>query len=168
MGEPMRALTVRQPYAHMIARCGKTTENRPKPVRYRGLIAVHAGAYSRWDQAGADDPQCRRAWYEWAAALPHPNVTGPLRREAIHLDFGAVIAVAVVAGCHDATYAEACSCSPWARPRSWHWELADVRPLTRPVPCRGMLGLWRLPDDVEKSVREQMGAQSKTSTEEEP
>ena len=41
-------------------------------------------------------------------------------------------------------------CSPWANKPSrdkpmWHWELADVRPLTEPVPTKGRPGLW-IPD----------------------
>lgn len=49
-------------------------------------------------------------------------------------------------------------CDPWAVRGQFHWELDDVRPLPDPVPCRGALGLWRLPEDVEKAVREQLEA----------
>ena len=37
-------------------------------------------------------------------------------------------------------------CSRWAEPDVWHWQLADPQPLDVPVPMRGMLGLWRLPE----------------------
>lgn len=46
------------------------------------------------------------------------------------------------------------TCSPWAIPPvnagyphkpMWHWEIADVRPLTEPVPAKGRRGLW-IPD----------------------
>ena len=41
-------------------------------------------------------------------------------------------------------------CSPWALAPTaskpmWHWEIADVRPLTEPVPAKGRQGLW-IPD----------------------
>lgn len=49
-------------------------------------------------------------------------------------------------------------CDPWAMSGQFHIELADVRPIPEPVPCRGMLGLWRLPEDVEKAVRGQLEA----------
>jgi hypothetical protein len=48
-------------------------------------------------------------------------------------------------------------CTPWSARGQFHIELANVRPLADPVPCKGMLGLWRLPEDVEKLVRTQLG-----------
>lgn len=169
MGE-FRALTVRPPWAHMIAHCGKAPENRSKPVSYRGLIAIHAGAYSRWDRDAEDSPVAVRAWREWAARWTYPGQpVKPLTRDGAFqlMTFGAVIAVAEVTGCH---HSDECmfpgwpvppggrtGCSPWAARGQWHWELADVHPLPEPVPCKGMLGLWRLPGDVEKAVRAQLG-----------
>ncbi|HMH92365.1 MAG TPA: hypothetical protein VK586_14925 [Streptosporangiaceae bacterium] len=166
--KPIRALTVKQPWAHMIAHCGKTAENRTWPTGYRGLLAIHAGACSGWDPAGERSPEARAAWREWSAALPPPNITGPLRRAAMHIGFGAVIAVAEVAGCH-ASGPRGCDgswpgldgrlrprCSPWAVNGQHHWQLAGVRPLAEPVPCKGTLGLWRLSEDVEQAVRAQL------------
>lgn len=34
----------------------------------------------------------------------------------------------------------------------------NIIPLKQPIPARGMQGLWNLPSDVEKLVREQMAA----------
>jgi len=48
-------------------------------------------------------------------------------------------------------------CSPWAVIGQYHWQLANVRPLAEPVPCKGALKLWCLPGDVEKLVRAQLG-----------
>lgn len=169
--DEIRALTARQPYAHFIAHCGKTPENRPCAVRYRGLLAIHAGAYSRWDSSAESNPTAVAAWRRWADSLPPPNLPGRLRRDALHVTFGAVIAVATVAGCH---FSDECmlpvasvgpsgraGCSAWAIRGQWHIELADVRPLADPVPCRGQLGLWKLPGDVEKNVRAQLGEVSR-------
>ena len=36
--------------------------------------------------------------------------------------------------------------------------------LNKPVPCRGSLGLWRLPEDVEAAVRAQLDAQGECAT----
>jgi hypothetical protein len=155
MGE-MRALTVRPPWSHFIARCGKTVENRGYPTRYRGLLAIHAGAYSRWDASAEFSPVARKAWHDWAY-IPARGTTCPLTRAATRdarlIDFGAVVAVAELDGCHGDCYS---TCSPWAAAGQYHWNLFDTRPLARPVSCRGMLGLWRLPEDVEKLVREQL------------
>jgi len=35
--------------------------------------------------------------------------------------------------------------------------LSDVRPLSEPVPCKGALGLWRVPAEVETEVRLRAG-----------
>jgi hypothetical protein len=153
----IRALTVRQPYAGAIAFGGKTPENRPMRSRYTGLVAIHAGMTVDWDAAGP----------AWTAARVTPYRRG-LKRAAWTgvLDLGAVIAVATMTGCHNA---DECmfpewslppggqtGCSPWAVRGAWHWELTGVHPLAEPVSCRGMLGLWRLPEDAEKAVRAQL------------
>ena len=143
MAGEMRALSVRQPWAWAIACAGKTAENRTRSTRYRGLLAIHASKtiYAR----DLDDPRILEA----VAGKDFEIDEGPS-------SLGAVVAVAELTDCHDATYAEGCSCSPWANPRSWHWLLKDARPLADPVPCKGALGLWRLPDEVEKAVRAQL------------
>lgn len=48
-------------------------------------------------------------------------------------------------------------CGPWAARGQYHWRLANVRALPEPVPCKGALGLWTLPDDVEAAVAAQLG-----------
>lgn len=84
------------------------------------------------------------------------------------MHLGAVLAVATVAECHHsedcmlpASVVPACGrtgCSPWAARGQYHWVLADVRPLPEPVACNGKLNLWKLPEDVERAVREQLEA----------
>ena len=49
-------------------------------------------------------------------------------------------------------------CSKWAQIDQWHWQLANVRPLAEPVPAKGALGLWKVPDDIESAVRGQLEA----------
>ena len=44
----MKALTVRQPYAHFIACDQKRVENRPWATSYRGDIVIHAGKSRTW------------------------------------------------------------------------------------------------------------------------
>jgi len=39
----MKALSIRQPWAHRILREGKDIENRDWPTRYRGPVLIHAG-----------------------------------------------------------------------------------------------------------------------------
>ena len=148
----MRALTVRQPWASAIASGQKTVENRSRRTRYRGLVALHSGLVIDWDATPM-------AWTAAGVA-----VREIYRRPAWHLGLplGAVIAVAELYGCHQWPAAGSCNgrsrspCSPWASLDQWHWQFKNVLPLATPVPCKGMLGLWRLPDDAEKAVRAQL------------
>lgn len=44
----MKALTICQPYAELIARGEKLIENRTWPTAYRGPVAIHAGKSRSW------------------------------------------------------------------------------------------------------------------------
>jgi hypothetical protein len=49
-----------------------------------------------------------------------------------------------------------------AHPSKWFsgplgWMLRNPRPLPRPIPCPGRLGLWELPPDVSYAVDQQLG-----------
>jgi hypothetical protein len=134
----IRALTVRQPWANAIAYGNKRVENRTWSAdRAAGkLIAIHAGKGHDLD------------------AMPPEGCTWP---EVPDLSLGAVLAVATVTGSCVPWECDG-ECSPWAIRGQDHWHLEDVRPLAKPVPCRGALGLWRLPEGVEKAVRAQLGA----------
>lgn len=147
----MRALTVKPPWSHAIAKGTKRVENRSWPApafALRTVIAIHAGKGFDW---GAQFPP--GLTIEWAAPED--------------CSLGAVVAVARLADCHPS--AECMDlpphvagpgqwegCSPWAIRGEYHWQLVHVQALPEPVPCRGALGLWRLPEDVEKAIREQL------------
>ncbi len=128
----MKALTICQPYAELIARGEKRVENRLWPTRYRGRLAIHAGA--------------SRAWLYRAA------VAGDWVGASCGLAFGAVVAVCRLIGCVHVdgriprelawVKEDRHTCGPWV------WVLADVRRLTEPIPARGELGIWEWSGDV--------------------
>lgn len=148
--EPLRALSVRQPWAWAICH-GKDVENRSRGTKHRGLLAIHASKSAPFKQ-DVEDP--RIVDLTVANGLDDPSSAQ-----------GAVVAVAELVTCHlSPDFGGTCGatrppCSPWAERDVYHWQLANVRPLPEPVPCRGMLGLWRLPDEVEKAVRAQLEEQ---------
>jgi len=124
----LRALTLWQPWAHAVAHFGKRIENRPWAPWTSIIgqtIAIHAAAKP------ADDEEARvvAKLREMGFAIP-----GVLPR-------GAIIATVRVTGFVRA------SDSPWFF-GPYGWVLDDVRTLATPVPCRGMQGLWPVPDDV--------------------
>jgi hypothetical protein len=51
-------------------------------------------------------------------------------------------------------------CSPWADEDVRHVQVTDPRPLTRPVPCRGRLGLWEVPTAIATRVGDQITFQT--------
>jgi len=127
--KPMKALTIRQPYAGLIA-CGvKTVEFRKRRVvsMIGERFAVHAGkAPSGW---------------RLLATEPH----------------SAVIAVATLAECRLPTEEDEDQPGSGAGVQfTWAWVLSDVVALPEPVPCRGRQGWWNLPPDVEAEVLRQL------------
>ena len=169
MGENWPVLTIRQPWEFAIEH-GKPVENRSRNMKYRGPLWLHAGARSRWDRDGEHSPVVRQAWNAWVRKRPDAaELIGGPTRNSHFVPFGAIVAVAEVDACHhdgscylfSAFDDESGRCSAWAAGGQWHWHLANARPLATPVPCRGMLGLWRLPGDTEKLVRAQLGEDGK-------
>ena len=156
----MRALTVQQPWAGLIAAGIKPVENRTwKPAATLAPnrhFAIHAGA----GKATADDLE----------ALTYHGIDvdaliGASDAEVIRLTRvtqRAVIAVARFIGAHpcgqDPVFGTDCCTDPWALEDCWHWQIGGVAALADPVPVRGALGLWTLPDDVESAVRAQLPA----------
>ena len=146
----MKALSVKQPWALAIGH-GKDVENRTWGTIYRGPIAVHAS------KTFDDVTLATLDWIEATARLKPGQLQFDDHR-------GAVVAVAEIVGCHqhcDPTGSCGATdptdiCSVWAQPHHWHWELSNVRTLADPVPCKGALGLWHLPDEVEAAVHAQL------------
>src|SRR5882672_6207587 len=73
-GVEVKALTICQPYAHLIYLKEKRVENRTWPTRYRGRMYIHAGKSREWLSEGDMDR--------------YPNMA-----------FGAVIATAKLIDC---------------------------------------------------------------------
>jgi hypothetical protein len=138
--ERLRALSVKQPWAMAICH-GKDVENRSHRTRRRGPVAIHAS------QKFDDIPFSTLAWIL--------ERTGLTREQAVRFDHrGAVVAVADIVGCHECPQGR--QCSPWAVAGQWHWDLSNVHVLATPVPCRGQLGMWWLPEHVHAAVAAQI------------
>lgn len=172
----MKALTVKQPWAGCIAHLDKRVENRSRrfpPALIGTQIAIHAGLAvddaifsvpdgDKWATLfdGAAEWDAWRFWY--LGRKPRDVANWPPK-----LALGAIVAVATVTGSHfrgwddecgdPAGYSAGVICSPWAMPDQWHWEIADVRPLAHPVPAKGALGLWTVPEDIKSATTAQTG-----------
>jgi hypothetical protein len=111
---PMRALTIRQPWASLIVRGDKDVENRSWTTRYRGVFAIHAG--QRFDR---DVQPWQHSIVATIDAFPRGAIVGVVDLMDVVRD----------------------SSSRWAEPACFHWVLANPRPI-EPIPMRGRLGLW--------------------------
>ncbi len=136
----MLALTIKQPWAYAICHLGKDVENRTwkPPAHAIGTrIAIHAG--KRYDT-----PEGYAEFIRIAACVVD-NLPKAAGEGQLLDDRGAVVATAVVG-----TWVTR-SDSPWfCGPIGW--VICDVHVLWKAVPCRGMQGLWKLPDDVDALV----------------
>lgn len=153
----MRGLTVKQPWAWAIIHGGKDVENRSRNLAgaYRGPVAIHAGL--------SDDPDAldvlERLVENWHTPVRAGDDPWKYRPDGTR---GAIIGVVDLVGAHlgsERTYRGAgvtMLCSPWAETDAWHLVLANPRPLAHPIPCRGALGLWTVPADLEAAIREQV------------
>lgn len=153
----MKALTLTQPWAGLVASGIKLIENRNRrpPSKLLGeRIAIHASRECRreiWPRIIEIDP---------STALDYPGPMGPRAR----LHQLAEITSAVIGIATLVTYVtRADQIAKYTDPdqRRWYFGLVgyvfdDTRILASPVPCRGALGFWTLPTDVESRVQEQL------------
>jgi hypothetical protein len=129
----MKAITICQPYPHLIMIGEKPVENRGWGTLYRGPLAIHAGKNRAWLNDGDE---------EKAAAAGQPLV------------FGAIVAVCNLVDClrlekinrgmYDEKYPQLKSRAHCYGP--WCWVLTDVVRLAVPVQYRGQQGFFEVPD----------------------
>jgi hypothetical protein len=156
----VKALTVRQPWASLIAAGVKTIETRSWSTAYRGPIAVHAG------KAGVAEPWSVPGLAAAVDALPQPLPMGAVVAVADLVDVLPMVTRPVV---FDHLFVRRDGALfVWReadrpnRPRSFTdqrpfggfaagrfaWLLENVRPLEQPLPTRGRQSLWTPPDLV--------------------
>lgn len=150
----MRAITIIQPWAHLIATGEKRVENRVSRWNYRGEIAIHAGNGRKFEGQSVVD------------------LADNMGVDFEKLAFGAVVAVGRLVDClpvEDIQQARRLRQSDPDKARrlvhgnEWLMDhafcsgpyclvLDGVKPLANPVAVRGQLGLWRLPTPTTRDV----------------
>ncbi|MDE2096721.1 MAG: ASCH domain-containing protein [Patescibacteria group bacterium] len=166
----MKALSLVQPWASLVALGCKRIETRSWATRYRGEIAIHAS--KRWTRDERDlcsEEPFARALY---LGMNVPSASVVVAR----MPLGAIVVVAHLidvlptddlvfsagqlrsleydpddgyfpVGLHEADFGN-------YQPGRFAWLLSDVRRLPEPIPCKGALNLWEVPPDVEARIRE--------------
>jgi hypothetical protein len=127
----MKALSVCQPWAWALIYGPKRIENRSRETRYRGLLVIHAGlSRKRLGDAGDLLP---------GAPADEDLVYGAMLGTVQLVD---CVPLADVATCRhnvgDIRFAAG----------AWCLITADPRPFRSPIPWRGRLGLFNVPDGI--------------------
>lgn len=162
----MKALTLTQPWATLVAIGAKKIETRSWYTSYRGPLAIHAAA-------GLDTVGGRRGLRELAfgqSEFRNALFAGLFGGQAVMPDeltsalpLGAIVAVCELRDCITTTHfknvkiirrqRDRSSASEWLWTENekafgdystgrWAWLLADIRKLDTPIPCKGALSLW--------------------------
>ena len=139
----MKAITLHQPWASLIAAGYKQVETRSWPTTYRGPIVIHAGRTSPAEGMTAVDDALRAV----SGQLLGTRVIDDLWRTVYPL--GCIVAVADIVDCVRMTEETIAEAGPLERALGdWRvdryaWELANVRPI-EPIVVRGAQGIWGL------------------------
>jgi activating signal cointegrator 1 len=140
----MKALSLTQPWATLVATGEKTIETRGWRTNYRGLVAVHAAkGFPRW----AKD-LIFQDYFKESLATHH-------YLENAQLPTGAIIGFVKIENCFSTAFIrqtqsdneKELAFGDYSTGR-WGWILTEPRTV-KPVQCRGALGLWEVPKEVE-------------------
>lgn len=129
----MKALSVRQPWAWAILN-GKSVENRDWYTTFRGRVLLHASK------------GCTRAEFGDACAFMHDIGFAVPVPELEDLPRGAIVGAMTIVDCVQRHK------SPFFAGR-YGFVLENVVALVRPVPCKGALGFFEVPEEVAAEIR---------------
>ena len=147
----MKAITIWQPWASLIACGAKKFETRSWKTDYRGPIAIHAGAKPYLSVVEGLPEEFQKALKD----------IFDLRYEILHI--GKILATAELVDCHN-IYKEKNKGAFISKEDGWlwisekeqlfgdwqegryAWELANVKMLPKPVPAKGHQRLWEWED----------------------
>lgn len=150
-GVPVRALTLYPEWAGAVVRLGKRVENRSRPCPPAMIgqpVALHAGAkrrslgLSRHD--GLGEMVERAGWYQRGG---DPPATWRRPGEDVCLagvPVSAIVGLVRVTSCDKPQEGDL---SGWRAPTLYGWRF-DFHPIPYPIPCRGALGFWRVPESA--------------------
>lgn len=146
----MKALSLTQPYATLVALGYKHNETRSWSTYYRGPLAIHAAAGSpTWArEALLEIPFCRAHFFP---GIPSPT-RADVRRVLESLPRGAILATTTLASVVPVSLAPNVTDVEEQlgdyTPGRYAWVLRDTCSLPQPVPARGALGLWTWDESV--------------------
>ncbi len=136
----MRALTLSQPWAELVALGVKQFETRSWSTPYRGTLVIHAARKGSGGVTTAKLNEMADAWgfdrrVDYGAAIAVCELVDVRRVEDVYDDLSFM----------ERRFGD-------YSPGRYAWQLADVRRFLLPIPARGALGLWTPPIEVREAV----------------
>ena len=164
----MKALTLHQPWANLIAEGIKFSETRnwKPPARLIGQrIAIHAAKrwnkqevemlWNYYEQLDFEDMPPLGAIVCTARLVAVARVRGTEWLEimdGVEQEFLVGDFLYVAEGYEDRPAIQPVDDYGDYTPRRYVWALVDITRLTVPKPCRGYQGLWNVPDDIARQI----------------
>ncbi len=168
----MKALSLTQPWATLVAIGAKRIETRSWRTPYRGRMAIHAARNFPFQAREICNDQT------FCSVLKQEKEGSIVAR----MPLGSIVAVCDLVGCAEITLApviyEAATlglppesgsyCVPPEDPEHSFgdytpgrhaWLIANVRQLETPIACKGALSLWEVPSIVEELIRAQLNGE---------
>lgn len=134
-----KALSVRAPWWWFILYGGKDIENRDWPSRFRGTVYLHAGKWFREEEVYLD-------WMFGAGLVTKPSCfPSGLDMDTLRTSCGCLVGKVDIVGCVST------SSSPWFFGK-YGFVLANPVAFAKPIPFKGALGFFSVPDEVERAI----------------
>ena len=147
----MKALSLRQPWAHIVLHYGKNLENRRWNTSFRGTFLLHAAkAMTRAEYEDAEDfTAYTLAWGLGARAVFGADFRARDIRGALvgTARLASVIPPCVTMRDPPSLFREECG-HDWHIPEQYAFVLEDVVAWAEPIPYKGELGFFEVPDSV--------------------
>lgn len=182
----MKAITLTQPYATLVALGAKAIETRGWALSYRGPLAIHAGKNLGpvGGKAGLGALVASEPFFTTLVdTVEHTPGVSLVDQVVGSLPLGAIVAVVDLVDCvstamlaqvreigrHRETVDVIWQMTDRERafgdysPGRYGWLLDDVQRLGEPVACTGRLGLWDVPAEVEARILAQLAEPARTA-----
>jgi hypothetical protein len=149
----VKALSLTQPWASLVAIGAKRIETRSWATHYRGPVAIHAAkGFPRECRDLVGVEPFRSALL---AGIAHGRLA---RHESGELPLGAIVAVARLTSCLrftpdvvaqlEAKYGAVEMAFGAFGTGRYGFVLEGVQALETPIPCKGALGIWQVPSEI--------------------
>jgi hypothetical protein len=172
----MKALSLTQPYATLVVTGEKKIETRSWLTHYRGEIAIHAAkGFPKW----AKDKSAGRYFVDALRRINNSDVG--FTRWIDNLPFGAIVGTVEIFGVmetenivsdyeYDIKLFNQMSLEKFTEKerafgdysfepkKRFGWFLRNPRMLIKPIPCKGALSLWEVPQEIEAQLNSEVKA----------